>query len=257
MLKMRKKLFLIGLGIKKEHLTSEILKKVKESEVVLFEKYTSFFEDEEWLLKTLKELNSNLIIGDRELIEQNFSDYLKKFEKISVLVIGDPLTATTHTSLILEAKEKGFEVEVINNVSVFNLITRTGLSVYKFGKTISLPFLIRDKRINLETPVRVIKENLSINAHTLLLMDLNPLNEDYLRMEEALEYLLEKGIKENLIICSRLGWKDEKIYLLENLSLEKIEEVKKLNLRPPLCVIVYDKNLNEGEKAFLSILERI
>jgi diphthine synthase len=254
---MNKKFFLIGLGIKKENVNEEILNKIRESEIVFFEKYTSFFKDEEWLVNKIKELNKNIIIGDRETIEQKINNYLKKFNKISILVIGDPLTATTHTTLIIEAKKEGFEIEIINNVSIFNLITRTGLSIYKFGKTISLPFLIRDKRINLETPVKVIKENLSTNAHTLLLMDLDPINKDYLRMEEALEYLLNKRINKNLIICSRLGWKDEKIFLIKELNQEKIEKVKNLNLKPPLCIVVYDQNLNEGEKEFLELLQTL
>ena len=251
---MDKKFFLIGLGIKKENISEEILKKIEDSEIVLFEKYTSFFEDEDWLISKIKEVNKNFIIADREIIEQEIQNYLEKFNKISVLVIGDPLTATTHTTLINEAKKRGFDVEIINNVSIFNLVSRIGLSLYKFGKTISLPFLIRDKRIHLETPIKVIKENYSIDAHTLLLMDLDPLARDYLKMEEALKYLLNKGINKNLIICSRLGWKDEKIFLIRELNQEKIEKIKNISLKPPLCVIVYSENLNEGEKEFLKLL---
>lgn len=254
---MDKIFYLIGIGTNIKHISQDIIEKIRESEIVLLENYTSLFENWEELINLLKKNTKNLIIANRETIEQKIDNYFQKYKKISVLVIGDPLTATTHFSLIKLAKEKNFEVEIINNISIFNLITRIGLSIYKFGKTISIPFLIRDKRLKIETPIKTIKDNLSIKAHTLLLMDLDTEKQDFLRIEEALQYLLENKIDKNIIVCSCIGWKNERILLINELNQNKIEKIKKMKLNYPMCLIVFHEDLNKMEKEALNYLERI
>jgi len=251
-------IYLISLGIKKEDLSSYVLEKIKNSDLVFIEKYTSFFKDYDWLISFLKENNVNYVEAERSLIEEGLIDKIKenRDKNISILVFGDFLMATTHNTIILELKKLNLKFELIHNVSVFNLVTRTGLSIYKFGKTISIPFLIRDKRLKIETPIKVIKENDSINAHTLLLLDLDPINNDYLKAEEALEYLSSNGIKENLIVCSRLYWDDERIILIKNLNEEVIEKVKNLALKPPICIVRFSK-LNVVEEEFLNTLDSL
>ncbi len=254
---MIRKFFLIGIGIKKENISEYILKKIKESELIIIDRYTSFFEDYEWLVKKIKKYNKNLIEGNREIIEEKLMrKFTKKYNKISLLVIGDPLFATTHFILVKELKKKGFECEIINNVSILNLIGKIGLSLYKFGKITSLPFLIRDKRIKIKTPIQTIRENDSINAHSLILMDLDPQKKEYLKIEEALEYLLNNNISKNIIVCSKLGWKEEKIIHLKEINQTIIKKIKSLSLKPPFCIIKYS-NLSHIEKEFIKDLETI
>jgi diphthine synthase len=247
--------YLIGLGINKNNLTNYIIEKIKSCDLVIIEKYTSFFEDYNWLINFLKENKINFIEAKRDIVEEELLKIIKdngekKERNTALLVFGDVMIATTHSSLLVELKKEKIPFEIIHNVSILNLITRTGLSIYKFGKIISIPFLIRDKRIKIETPIKVIKENESINAHTLLLLDLDPVNNDYLKAEEALEYLLNNGINNNLVVCSRLGWKDEKIIYIKELSNEKIEEIKKLKLKVPICIVKHS-NLNIGEEEYI------
>jgi len=84
----------------------------------------------------------------------------------------------------------------------------TGLSLYKFGKTTSIPF----ENENIETPYNVIKENKPL--HTLILLDLRPELNKYMTVNEAIQFLLnlENKKQENVfteetlcIACTQLG----------------------------------------------------
>jgi len=52
-----------------------------------------------------------------------------KTSLISFLVVGDPFGATTHTDLVLRAKQKGIECKVIHNASIMNAVGVCGLQV--------------------------------------------------------------------------------------------------------------------------------
>lgn len=71
-----------------------------------------------------------LLIADRELCEANIDDILKeaKLKDIALLVVGDPLGATTHTDMLLRAKE--FEVKTqVNNTYIRP--TTENINLYK------------------------------------------------------------------------------------------------------------------------------
>jgi diphthine synthase len=161
-----------------------------------------------------------------------------KEKDISLLIYGDVLAATTHLQLIQACKDNEVEVGVYHNASVMTSIAETGLSLYKFGKTASMPSW--KEHTNKPTSfMNYIKQNKSIGAHTLLLIDIG------LELEDALEQLKEASEKEQveierLILCSALGTKEQKIYV------DKLpEEVKK-----PYCLIV-PGDLDHIEEEFL------
>lgn len=54
-----------------------------------------------------------MIAADRELVEGNVDEILPKGkeENVAFLVVGDPFGATTHTDLILRAKERDIQVD--------------------------------------------------------------------------------------------------------------------------------------------------
>lgn len=47
------------------------------------------------------------------------------------LVVGDPFGATTHTDLVLRAREQGIPHRVVHNASIMNAIGCTGLQANK------------------------------------------------------------------------------------------------------------------------------
>lgn len=64
-------------------------------------------------------------MADRELCERSIDDILQeaKEKNIALLVVGDPLGATTHTDMLLRAKDFGVKTQVIciQNVSAEQL----------------------------------------------------------------------------------------------------------------------------------------
>lgn len=266
-------LHLIGIGVRKEHINAEMLEAIKKSDKVFLEYYTSFYEDS--FEELSKYIGKEIIICDREDIESKIEEKIfepAKEKDISLLVIGDPLIATTHTDLILRTKELKIDTKVYNNVSIGNFITRTGLQFYKFGKITSIPFI--SEKFMPRTPFMVYSDNHKMGAHTLFLLDLNPSNDiaykgnsKYLKAHEALEYLLKipKIMVDNeemeekdsyildedtpAVICSRLGFSDEEIVYDSIEGLIKIDKAK--NFKEPLCIII-PGDMHEMEEKFLN-----
>ena len=51
-----------------------------------------------------------------------------KNETVAFLVVGDPFGATTHSDLMLRAKERNIPTKVIHNASIMNAIGKDGLA---------------------------------------------------------------------------------------------------------------------------------
>jgi diphthine methyl ester synthase len=50
------------------------------------------------------------------------------------------LSATTHTDLLLRAKQLGIKTEVVHNASIMTAVGVCGVNLYNFGQTVSIPF---------------------------------------------------------------------------------------------------------------------
>ncbi|ODV64437.1 diphthine synthase [Ascoidea rubescens DSM 1968] len=113
-----------------------------------------------------------VILADRELVESGSDEILKDADKedIAFLVVGDPFGATTHTDLIIRARELGIKVEAIHNASVMNAVGACGLQLYKFGQTISMVFFTETWKP--DSWYDKIMENRKIGLHTLILLDI-------------------------------------------------------------------------------------
>jgi diphthine synthase len=78
--------------------------------------------------------------------------------------------ATTHTDLVLRARELSIPTRSIPNASILTSIGTTGLQLYNFGQTVSMVFFLDNWK-----PASFydrIKENVSIGLHTLVLLDI-------------------------------------------------------------------------------------
>lgn len=91
------------------------------------------------------------------------------------------MCATTHSDLYLRAVEKNVPVKVLHNASIINAVAATGLEIYKFGRTISVPFF--DEYWKPLSFVEKTVANYCQGLHTLLLMDIRTkeINMDLLR----------------------------------------------------------------------------
>ena len=216
---------------------------IKQCRKIYLENYTSLLQCKIEQLENL--YHKKIILTDRntaERLDQQIIQEAKK-DNIAFLIIGDPVSATTHIELFKQAKENKIEVKILHNASILTAIGITGLQLYKFGKTTSLPF--HENVPNLETPYNILNENQSIGAHTLFLLDLNPSQHKFLTIPQAIETLelIEKNKQLNLInkttkalACARLGANN---YLIKYNTLEKL---KTFNYgQPPYCLIIPGK----------------
>ncbi|MBU1704890.1 MAG: diphthine synthase, partial [Nanoarchaeota archaeon] len=206
------------------------LEAVKKCDLVYLESYTSKLACS---VNDLEKLyGKKIILADREMVEQKSDDILQKDKDVAFLVIGDPFGATTHTDLRLRAKEKGIPVKVIHNASIMNAIGITGLELYKFGKTTSIPY----HNENVTSPIEVMKQNQSIGLHTLFLLDLDPKNNKYMSGKEAADYLTKKGVDQNTkaVLCAQIGSDNPTIVYK---PLKDIPDIDKF----PQCIIIPGK----------------
>lgn len=232
--------FLIGLGLNESSVSLEAKKILTNCEEVYLESYTIHFP------YTTEELEENLLIKLRPLNREDVENesILKeaKTKNIALLVYGDPFSATTHHQLILSCKKQKIPFKVFHNASIMNSIAECGLSLYKFGKTASMPSWT--EKYQPSSFINYIHENQSIKAHTLLLVDIG------LDFQRALRQLAESSEKENLhldkvIVCSALGTKKNKI-LFD--SIKKLENIEAIEM--PFCFII-PSEMHFIEKEFL------
>jgi diphthine synthase len=129
---------------------------------------------------------------------------------VGVLIGGDCLSATTHTGLVIEATAKGIKVNIIHGSSIFSAIAETGLSLYKFGRVVTLPF---EEKGPVDTTLRYISENQEQGLHSLILLDLDNEADKYMTVNQALIRLFDAGFNvEALVIgVARLGSKGSNI----------------------------------------------
>jgi len=128
-------LYIIGLGLGTEKdITLRGLDAVKSSERLYLENYTSILCVSK---EKLEELYGKPVeIAGRDMVESESDRILKGADEgnVSMLVVGDPVCATTHTDLMIRARELGIKVELIHNASVMGAAGCCGLHLYQFGE---------------------------------------------------------------------------------------------------------------------------
>ncbi len=236
--------YLIGLGLNEQGYSSEAYDIISRADKIYIENYTVDFP---YGIKKLENQfkGKKFIRAGRDIVEKNMHKILEEAKKMDVvlLVYGSPLTATTHINFVQEAKKQKIKVRVLHNASVLEAVGETGLQIYKFGKTASMPDFEADSYME------IVKKNLNIKAHSLILIDIGIKFEDSLKRLEKDSG--KKGIKlKKIVVCSRLGNKDSGIYY------GKIKELKNEKIKPPFCIIVPGE-LHFTEKEFLSRLRKI
>ncbi|XP_054259209.1 diphthine methyl ester synthase [Macrosteles quadrilineatus] len=163
--------YIIGLGLgDPQDITVKGLSIVKNAERVYLEVYTSILAAGRGNLEEF--YGRELLPADRELVEQGSEEILKdaSTKDIVFLVVGDPFSATTHTDLFLRAKQSGIPCQVIHNASIINAIGCTGLQLYNFGETVSIPYWTDSWQP--DSFYSKICSNKSRGLHTLCLLDI-------------------------------------------------------------------------------------
>jgi len=166
-------LILVGMGLGHvEGMTVEALEAARKADHRRYEAYTALWPEDE--LKRLEEQIGPIQRVMRPEVEQ--PDALLKLAQsstVALLVVGDPLQATTHVDLQLQAQEAGIPCEVVHGLSITTVVTgAVGLSNYKFGRQTTLTYPYGGWVAT--SPLETIISNDSQGMHTLALLDLDP-----------------------------------------------------------------------------------
>ncbi|RLF42104.1 MAG: diphthine synthase [Thermoplasmata archaeon] len=169
-------------------------------------------------------------------------------KSVVFLTGGDPLTATTHLSLRLQAIEKGIKTHVIHGSSILTAVPGLlGLQHYKFGRTTTLVY--PESNFFPLSPYEIIKENREHGLHTLVLLDIQ--DNRFMTINEGIEILLKmEGKKDDglfdkdSIICgvARAGSPNPTV------KAGRIRDLEEYDFGPPLHTIVIP-----GDMHFLEI----
>jgi diphthine synthase len=245
-------LSVVGLGYSIDPTVKGVMA-AKEADAIYLDGYTSPVAKN---MKALveKSIGVKVKVADRKMIEEGAILDESKSKKVCLLVIGDPLFATTHISLINDAKKLGIQINIVSNAGIFNAVGKTGLSPYKFGRTVTLSYW-REK-YKPTSPLELIEKNKSIGLHTLVLLDvaedLGPMDAKAgIAQIRKMEQALGRNIVKEMFVLSRIGFSDEKITFGEIGALEKSE------LGKPLFCFIVPGETNETEKEFAEKLAKI
>ena len=251
-------LYFIGIGLYDEKDVSlRGLETIKKCNVVYLENYTSVLSCD---VKKLEKLyGKKIILSSRDLVEKKAEKTILKdaiSKNVAFLVIGDPMSATTHIDLRLRAEKAGIKCFAIHNASVFSAVGITGLQLYKFGRTTSIPF--SEDKWHPETPYDVIKENRKNGLHTLILLDLRPGEKRFMTVNQAVEYILsiEEKRKEKVFFkelfcvgCARLG------SLNPCIKAGNAEELLKEDFGKPMHCLIVPGKLHFAEEESLELFK--
>lgn len=267
-------LYFIGLGLgDAKDITVKGLEIVKAAKRVYLEHYTSILSCGKDELEAFYGRN-DLILANRDMVEIEADQILDgaEDENVAFLVVGDPFGATTHSDLMLRAKERNIAVKVIHNASIMNAIGCCGLQLYCFGETVSIPFWTDSW-----TPSSFydkIEANLERDMHTLCLLDIKVAERTvenmmknrnifepprFMSVSQAIEQLLK--IKENIkksgkinedtlaIGVARIGHDDQKLVS------GKLKDLLTVDMGPPLHSLVIPGKMHEIEQNAIDYLK--
>ncbi len=198
-------LYLIGLGLAEGDISLKAVEALKKCASVYAELYTSDWQGDMNKLGNL--IGKKIEDVPREKVESDFLVNEAKNKSVALLIPGDPLTATTHMQLVMDAKSAGIETEIVHASSIYTAVAETGLQLYKFGRSTTLP--VPQKNFFPESPYDVISENRTMGLHTLVLLDIPMDAKNGIEVLMELEKRKGKGILNGKIVaCSHLGNKD-------------------------------------------------
>lgn len=244
---MTSELVFVGLGLSgADGMTIKGLNALKECDKIYAEFYTSTLvgvtvgELETVIGKKINILHRSQVEEEDTIITDAMS------MRVGFITAGDTMSATTHVDLRIQAKEEGIPIRIVHGVSIFGACpTSLGLQPYKFGRTVTLPFL--EAGYQPKSPYDHIKQNKDRGLHTMILLDIRADELRYMTAHQALEWLIEgeNKWKEGLItdrtlicVASNVSSKDEKLFA------GYPQDLLKKDLGVPMQTLVIPGNLH-------------
>ncbi|MFH1237641.1 MAG: diphthine synthase [Candidatus Aenigmatarchaeota archaeon] len=241
-------LSLIGLGIWDERdLSLRGVDACKRADKLYCELYTAAWGGD--IAKLEKLVGKKIQVVERSDVEDDSDKLVEeaKTKRIALLAPGDPLTATTHVHLVMECRQKGIDYEVVHASSIYTAIAKSGLQLYKFGRTATV--ITPAKGYESESFYDALAENHKHGLHTLLLLDVNMGTKQAFDILLAIEKKKKASALKEAVICSALGSENERVIYGRTSDLLDIE-------LPAPAVIIIPGKLHFLEKEFLDTLDK-
>ena len=278
-------IILVGMGPGRcEMMTEEAINAARLADHRRYEAYTALWPQDE-LEKLEEQVGSITKVMRPEIEDATELLELAKSSLVAVMIVGDPLQATTHVDLQLQANEMGVPCKVMHGISITTILSGAiGLSNYKFGRSTTLTYPYGGWIAT--SPLEVIASNQYQGLHTLVLLDLDPsgqgignqkpmspedaytsmelmwlkmedMAEDFMQPDDELEGMKQKAILELLenglgdlrvVLASDMGCTNESIISTKFAQLSEFEGGR-LN-----CLVV-PANLGEVEEVALRRFE--
>lgn len=234
-------LYLVGLGLSNGDVSLNAMNAMKKCDSVYAEFYTS-----SWLgdVERLgKDIGKKIEVLPREKVESDFLVDEAKEKSVALLVGGDPLTATTHIQLLMDAKNNGVKTEIIHAPSIYTAIAETGLQLYKFGRATTL--VAPEKNFFPESPYDIIDGNRKAGLHSLVLLDIPMTARKGAEVLMGLEKMKKKGaIEEKIVACCMLGTGNK---IIKYGTVDGLAKDKELDVTPAVLLVPGKLNFKEEE----------
>jgi len=241
----------IGLGLyDKTDISEKGLAAIRSSEYIFLENYTSRLMGSSYE-ELINYYRKPLRLVGREDVEQNPDDILTRAEhhNVAFLCAGDPMVSTTHADLRIRAASRGIKTSIIHAASISSAVCGlSGLQNYRFGKSCSVPF--PQKNWFPTTSIDVIAQNLSLNLHTLVYLDIQ--DEKYMTIPEAVILLETMAIERKVHLplyvgIARAGSDDPLVRAGSARALESV------NFGAPLHILIVPAELHDMERTYLEM----
>lgn len=222
-------LVLVGIGPGAvEAMTTEAIEIAKTADFRRYEAYTALWSEDE-LAKLVAAIGPIEKVMRPEVENPEEILGLAKDNLVALLVVGDPLQATTHVDLQMQAAEQGIDCKIVHGISITNLVTGAiGLSNYKFGRqtTITYPY----NGWIATSPLEVIAINRAQGLHTLALLDLDPTGAGTGE---------QKPMEPKDAVVSLIAMAEKLVEVKENLTNDSVLEQLKVAAAESICAEIY------------------
>jgi diphthine methyl ester synthase len=247
-------LTIIGTGLcDAQDLTQRGLAAIHAADHVYLEGYTSLLQSSIGEFSAV--VGKPIQVLSRTDVESDIDRVLTqaKNSNVALLVIGDPFAATTHADLYLRAKQAGVTVHVIHNATILSAIGAVGLELYRYGKTVSIPYW--ERGFEPTSFLDGIKENYERGLHTLCLLDIKVDQHRFMSVKEGIEHLERAQERTNKILTSqtlavgvaRMGCSDTKI------AAGTLNVLKEVDFGKPPHALVIPGKLHPVEEEMLAL----
>jgi diphthine synthase len=252
-------LIFIGLGLQDEFgMSLRGQNEAKSCDVLFAEFYTSLMPNLDLLSLESLVGKKVQVLSRREVEEEAERIILSKASsgRVGFLVPGDPLVATTHVDLRLRAFKLGISSRIVHAASVMSAVAgATGLQSYKFGRTVTIPISYEGSFP--DSVIQAIGSNLSMGLHSLVLMEIDVENKQFVSIPTALKLVWANSKKitgvsiteDTLVVgLARLEASDMKVMA------GRLRDVMSTDFGQPPYVLIFPGTLHFVEAEALQLI---